>query len=97
MLFEPYCRRHDCIVAARGLSESRRPLLCADSRGGRKRHHLFSIFLPRRNPFHGLAEGKFIRGPSSLKSTDMLSLPDVLLHCRNLVRAPRLLTWSRPG
>src|SRR4029077_11072211 len=74
MLFEPYWRRHDCIAGAGGLSESRRSLICTDSPSGRKRPDLFSFFLWRRNPFHGLAAGKFIRSTSSVKSTDMLAV-----------------------
>src|SRR5246127_5724297 len=78
MLLEPYCRRHGIVVAG-GLSKSRRRLLCADSRGGRKRHDLFSFFFWRRNTFHGLAAGKFIRGASSVESTDFFFYPAVLL------------------
>src|SRR6516162_762231 len=80
MLFEPYCRRHGIVVPG-GLSESRRRLLCTDSRGGRKRHDLFSFFIGRRNPSRGLAAGKFIRSPSSVKPTDFFC-PAVLFFRR---------------
>ena len=48
----------------------------------------FSFFLLRRNPFHGLAAGKFIRGPCSVKSPNVLSLR----HLR-----PRLHAGGVPG